>query len=155
MVIVKFYNALGDECSAEYTESEHAQLLERQRALAEQVRPDLDAIDHALSPHLRKELEKVNAETRVTARAKTDFKMFQACCAKWGLPDLPAPPQAVAVFLSERSEDGAAVVSRLARSISIVHTACNFSDPTTDILPRAILRLVRSEKKSSPQKKDN
>jgi len=112
----------------------------------------LDGIDKALSPPLTKELAAENRQTRVTAKAKTDFKMFQACCSKWGLPDLPAPPQAVAVFLSEESEHGAAHVSRLARSISIVHTACNFSDPTTDILVRAILRLVRSEKKSSPQK---
>src|SRR5215813_10438890 len=92
----------------------------------------LDAIDKNLSGHLGKELKLENAKTRVRAQHKQDFKLFQACCSKWGLADLPAPPQAVAVFLSEQSEHGATHVARLARSISIVHSACNFSDPTTD-----------------------
>ena len=176
MVTVKFQTLFGDESETQYTETEYAQLQERHRKQAENERrvsdvwetglreyqrrqeesahrPDLDAIDHALSPYLRKELEKENAETRVTKKAKEDFRAFQKSCEKWGLSDLPAPPQMVAVFLSERSEDGAAVVSRLARSISIVHTACNFSDPTKDILVRALLRLVRTDK-SLPQKKD-
>ena len=176
MVKVKCHNLLGEDFEAEYTEAQYAQLRERRRNQEEEERrvsdiweaglrehqrrqeeaarhPDLDAIDHALSPHLRKELEKENAATRVTAKAKANFKLFQACCAKWGLPHLPAPPQAVAVFLSEESERGAAHVSRLARSISVVHTACNFADPTTDVLVRALLRLVRTDK-SSPHKKE-
>lgn len=120
---------------------------------AADYRAGLDAIDKNLSAHLGRELKLENAKTRVRAQHKQDFKAFQACCAKWGLPDLPAPPQAVAVFLSEESERGAAHVSRLARSISVVHTACNFADPTTDVLVRALLRLVRTDK-SSPHKKE-
>src|SRR5262249_32159611 len=170
MVTVKFHNLMGEECEAEYTEAEYARLQERRRKQEKEERrvsdvweaglreyqrrqeetarqPDLDAIDKALQPYLRKELGLEDAKTRPRARHKQDFKKFQACCAKWGLPDLPAPPQAVAVFLSTESEQGAAHVLRLRNSISTIHRATNFADPCDDILVKALVRLIRNEEK--------
>jgi hypothetical protein len=172
MVTVKVHGLFGDESEAEYTEAEYAKLQAR-RAQQEKEerhvydvwdaglreyerrqeetaqRPDLDAIDAALSPHLRKELERENAETRVTAKAKSDFKAFQKCCERWGFPALPAPPQAVAVFLAEESERGASHVIRLRNSISTIHRATNFADPCDDILIKAMVRLIRNEEKGN------
>jgi len=103
-----------------------------------------DAIDAAIFPHLKAELEAENATQRVSAADRQRFKDFQACCERWGFPALPAPPQAVAVFLAEKSEEDAAA-HRLARSISVVHRALNFSDPTEDVLIRAMIRQARTE----------
>jgi len=103
-----------------------------------------DAIDAAIFPHLKAELEAENATARVSAADKQRFKDFQACCERWGFPALPAPAQAVAVFLAEKSEQDAAA-HRLARSISVVHRALNFSDPTEDVLIRAMIRQARTE----------
>ena len=111
---------------------------------AADYRAGLDAIDKNLSAHLGRELKLENAKT---------FKSFQACCDKWGLPDLPAPPQAVAVFLSEKSERGAAHVLRLRNSISTIHRATNFADPCDDILVKALVRLIRNEEKEKPDAK--
>jgi hypothetical protein len=120
---------------------------------AADYRAGLDAIDKNLSAHLGRELKLENAKTRVRAQHKQDFKSFQACCDKWGLPDLPAPPQAVAVFLSEKSERGAAHVLRLRNSISTIHRATNFADPCDDILVKALVRLIRNEEKEKPDAK--
>jgi hypothetical protein len=112
----------------------------------------LDVIDAAFSPILKDELAAENLASRVSASHKADFVQFQACCKRQGLPHLPAPPQAVAVFLAEEIDRGAKHLTRLARSISIVHRALNFTDPTEDVLVRAILRLVRADKaNNSPQ----
>ena len=109
-----------------------------------------DQIDSAIFPHLKAELEAENATARVSAADKQRFKDFQACCERWGFPALPAPAQAVAVFLAEKSEQDAA--HRLARSISVVHRALNFSDPTEDVLIRAMIRQARTEEKANNQK---
>jgi hypothetical protein len=101
-----------------------------------------DAIDANCAPHLKNELAKENASTRVRAQHKKDFARFQEVCAKWQFPALPASPQAVAVFLAEVE---AAQISRFANSISVIHRSLNFSDPVGDVLVQAILRLARTE----------
>src|SRR5262249_25975824 len=115
--------------------------------------PELDAIDAGLAPYLKKELAEENAAARISVKQKEDFARFRKCCAQWELPHLPAPPQAVAVFLAEETERGAAHVARLCRSISTVHRSCNFPDPTLDVLVRAVVRLTRTESKASDQTK--
>jgi hypothetical protein len=157
----------GDTDAASYRKAEckpfdaeaHAELLRcveigaRETAKAArdaEIQPTLDLVDANLSPHLKDELAAENLASRVSASQRLDFSRFQACCKCWELPHLPAPPQAVAVFLAEEIEHGAKHLARLARSISIVHRALNFTDPTEDVLVRAILRLVRTEKKTSP-----
>jgi len=128
------------------------ELAEAKQAAAYQA--DLDAIDKMMAEHLSRELRLENAKTRVRAADKETFRAFQLYCERWGFPALPTPPQAVAVFRVEQSEKGAAHLARLARGISVIHLACNFSDPTTDILVRSLLRRARTEKPNSPQEKE-
>ena len=111
-----------------------------------------DQIDAAIFPHLKAELEAENATQRVSATDKQRYKQFQSCCETWNFPALPAPAQAVAVWLAEESVHGATHISRLARSISVVHRALNFSDPTEDVLIRALLRQARNETNQNNQK---
>jgi hypothetical protein len=105
-----------------------------------------DAIDANLSPHLKAELAAENEVTRVSPRQKTDFADFRATCTKWGLPYLPAKPQAVAIYLAEGDAN---TVLRRCKSISVIHRAIGESvDPTEDVLVRAIVRQARNEAKA-------
>jgi hypothetical protein len=156
------YPLLGEPY--EITEKEDAALRKRYKAEFELIRkrrekeaPEakraaeyqagLDEIDKNLSAYLGKELKLENAKTRATQKAKDDFRAFQACCERWNLPALPAPPQAVAVFLSEESGRGAAHVMRLRSSISTIHRATNFADPCDDVLIKALVRCIQNEQK--------
>ena len=106
-------------------------------------------IEKALTPHLRTELaeeiaaRKLSAETMRKYRA--DFLRFKECCAKWDLPHLPASPQAVAGFLSSECSRGLTHVNRLVKAISVAHCSADLSDPTTDILVKAVVRLVKKD----------
>jgi len=104
----------------------------------------LDAIDKHLSEPLKSELEAENKITRVTAQQIKDFELFKKSAAEWQLPSLPAPPQMVAAFLTERFIAGeTGIIPRLKNSISVIHRACNFSDPTEDVLVRAVIRGLK------------
>ena len=111
-----------------------------------------DGIDANLSPHLKAELAAENETARVTPKQKADFAAFRATCTKWGMPYLPAAPQAVAIFLAEGDAD---TVLRRCKSISVIHRAIGESvDPTEDVLVRAIVRQARNEAKvNSDQQK--
>lgn len=175
MVTAKFYNLMGDESEAEYTEAQHAQLLERRRSQEEEERrvsdvweaglrehqrkqeesarePLCDQIDKSFQPYLKGELAAENASRRISPSMKREFARFQKYCERWDLPSLPAPPQALAVALAEESEHGAARVLRLCRAVSGIHCAVGFPDPAADVLIKAMLRLIRSEKQ--PNRKD-
>jgi hypothetical protein len=139
--------------------AEEARLLEQAReqeaitaARTAEIQATCDEIDTALAPYLRIELSAENTKARVSRAAKKDFERFKTCCAKWGLPHLPAPPQAVAVFLTDK-ETNQARISRLAKHISLIHRAVGFADPCDDVLVRAILRQARTDTK--PQTKGN
>ena len=112
-----------------------------------------DAIDANLSPHLKAELAAENETARVTPKQKADFANFRATCTKWGMPYLPARPQAVAIFLAEGDAD---TVLRRCKSISVIHRAVGESDPCEDVLVRAIVRQARNEAKvnSNQEKAD-
>jgi|SRR6516164_1763650 hypothetical protein len=110
-----------------------------------------DFIDNTLTPHLHKQLEAENATVRVSSQAKADFKKFRERAEEFGLPSLPAPPQAVAIFLAD-GRNAPRLLPRLAKSISTVHRAVGFPDPLDDILCRAILRQAREEESSTPEK---
>ena len=104
----------------------------------------LDAIDKALGESLRPELEAENKTTRVSPQHIRDFEQFKKSAAGWELPSLPAPPQMVAAFLTERFIAGeTGIIPRLKNSISVIHRACNFSDPTEDVLVRAVIRGLK------------
>jgi hypothetical protein len=110
----------------------------------------LDGIDKALGESLRPELEQENKTARVTAQNKKDFELFKKSAVEWGLPSLPASPQMVAAFLTEQFIAGeTAILPRLRNSISIVHRACNFPDPTEDVLVRALVRGLRPRKEKA------
>jgi hypothetical protein len=106
-------------------------------------------IEKAVTPYLRAELaeeiaaRKLSAETMRKYRA--DFLRFKECCAKWDLPHLPASPQAVAGFLSSECSRGLTHVNRLVKAISVAHCSADLSDPTTDILVKAVVRLVKKD----------
>src|SRR6516225_6239876 len=111
-----------------------------------------DAIDANLSPHLKAELAAEDETARVTPKQKADFAAFRTLCTEWGMPYLPAAPQAVALFLAEGDAD---TVLRRCKSISVIHRAIGESvDPTEDVLVRAIVRQARNEAKvNSDQQK--
>jgi hypothetical protein len=113
-----------------------------------------DTIDANLSPHLKAELAAENETARVTPKQKADFAAFRATCTKWGMPYLPAAPQAVAIFLAEGDAD---TVLRRCKSISVIHRAVSEPDPTDDVLVRAIVRQARNEAKvnSNQEKASN
>ena len=128
--------------------------LQQEAAAAEraaEIEATCDEIDAFMIPLLKTELEQENAKARMSAATRKVFERFKACCASWGLPALPAPPQAVAVFLTDKTTKPTDV-ERLAKQISLVHRAVGHQDPCEDILIRALLRQVREEKKSSPKK---
>jgi hypothetical protein len=106
-----------------------------------------DEIDAFMMPLLKTELELENAKARVSAATKKVFEKFKACCAGWGLPALPAPPQAVAVFLTDK-DSKPTNVEKLAKQISLVHRAVGYPDPCEDILIRALLRQAREGRKN-------
>src|SRR5262245_40636149 len=111
-----------------------------------------DQIDAAISVHLKDELEAVNKTARVSAKDKELFKKFQATCERWGFQALPACPQAVAVHLAEESAHGAAHISRIARSISLIHAATQMGvEPCSDVLVKALLLQARNEEKGSQE----
>ena len=100
-----------------------------------------DTIDANLSPHLKAELAAENETARVTPKQKADFAAFRTLCTEWGMPYLPAAPQAVALFLAEGDTDAV----RRCKSISVIHRAVGESDPCEDVLVRAIVRQARNE----------
>lgn|SRR5262245_15372000 len=111
-----------------------------------ELQPALDQIDAVYGRALKKELAAENATARVTELQRRNFAEFKKSAEKWELPYLPAAPQMVTLFLSENCDRGIRHVTRLARSISAVHLACNFSDPTKDPLVRGLLRSLRTDK---------
>jgi len=125
-------------------------------ALADEQRRLCDGIDKTLGLGLKRELAIENAERRVTATHQKHFRRFKDCAARWGLPHLPAPPQMVATFLAEENEGGASErhLSRLAKSISVIHRALGFCDPLDDVLPRALLRCLREDTSTTTQPKE-
>src|SRR5262245_13725657 len=140
--------ALCQEAARLREAEELARFLHEQDIAAERQRT-ADAIDKALGESLRPELEQENKVTRVTAQNKKDMELFKKSAAEWELPSLPASPQMVAAFLTEQYIAGAAaIIPRLRNSISVLHRACNFSDPTEDVLVRALMRGLKPSKKT-------
>jgi hypothetical protein len=130
-------------------EAAEAKRLEQEAAAAQreaEIESVCDEIDAFMMPLLKTELEHENSKARVNAATKKVFERFKACCAGWGLPALPAPPQAVAVFLTDKNSKPTDI-EKLAKQISLVHRAVGYQDPTEDILIRALLRQAREERK--------
>jgi hypothetical protein len=101
-----------------------------------------------LAEHVKADFAQLK-ERAEKAATQEDFAKFRECAESFGLPSLPAPPQAVALFLADGRN--ASRIAKLAKSISIVHKAVGFSDPCDDILVRALLRMAREEEPSKPE----
>jgi hypothetical protein len=130
-----------------FNEADKREEQQRKEAAAEEAREAAlqrlyDTIDANLSPHLKAELAAENETARVTPKQKADFSAFRTVCTEWGMPYLPAAPQAVAVYLAEGDAD---TVLRRCKSISVIHRAVGESDPCEDVLVRAIVRQARNE----------
>ena len=140
-----------------WNEADKREEQQRKEAAAEEAREAAlqrlyDAIDANLSPHLKAELAAENETARVTPKQKADFAAFRTLCTEWGMPYLPAAPQAVAIYLAEGDAD---TVLRRCKSISVIHRAVGESDPCEDVLVRAIVRQARNECSQERQTKVN
>ena len=117
-----------------------------QRELETQL--TLDAIDKALSPLplLAEALKEQNQAIRLSEQQRADINRFQEAAKEWKLSALPAAPQLVAAFLvGEDNEEDPSETIRLHDSISALHKATNFPDPTNDVLVRAFMSIVRKD----------
>ena len=114
---------------------------------AAEIEHTCDATDETFSWALRNELAKENQVARVSRAAQRDFAAFKQCCAEWGLPHLPAPPQAAVLFLAEASQKKRSkkYIRRLHNSIDAVHRAVQMPSPTSDVLCRALMRAINED----------
>ena len=81
----------------------------------------------------------------VTDLDRARFTDFRESCQRLGLPYLPAPPQAVAAWLAERSDRSADELEDMRGSIAAVHRQVHGVDPCGDRLIRAVIRTVRDD----------
>jgi hypothetical protein len=128
--------------------AEYDKAMKAQAEREQEQQKTLDEIERfSLLPYIRDELAAEMKEKTPSPLSEyaADCARFKACAERWDLPYLPAPPQMVAVYLSEESEKGLEHVQRQVRAVSAWHRATSNPDPTTDILVRAILRLCEKE----------
>src|SRR5262249_32315775 len=121
---------------------------EAQRAV--EIENTCDSVDKTFAWALRNEMAVENQVTRISPAVQRDFSAFQKSCSEWGLPHLPAPPQAVVLFLAQASEKkhSAAHITRLRNSIDVVHRATQMPSPCDDVLVRALMRAVNEDKET-------
>lgn len=91
-----------------------------------------------------------------TVRAyTTDWREFQAWCARTGFPSAPASPEAVAAFLVSEAEAGrsASTIGRRCAAISYAHKLAKQTDPTADEEVRAAMKGIRRRVGVAPKRK--
>jgi hypothetical protein len=146
---------LSGEVDFDEIDCKLAEQRRQEQAAAEHERAlqaELDGIDAYMLPHLKDELAAEAATMRPSPQARKDFEDFRDYCARNGFPALPSPPQVIAEYLASLSLESNA--ERFKNSISLIHTAVGFPDPCGDILIRAFMRKLRTEKESKPQQKE-
>src|SRR5215472_992987 len=113
-----------------------------------EIETTCDSVDKTFSWVLRNEMTAENKVARISRAAQRDFAAFSKCCAEWQLPHLPAPPQAVVLFLAEacQKKHSAKHITRLRNSIDLVHRATQMPSPCGDVLVRALLRAINEDK---------
>ncbi|MER2250991.1 site-specific integrase [Methylorubrum podarium] len=92
----------------------------------------------------------------VTVRAyKSDWREFQAYCARTGFPSAPASPEAVAAFLVAEAKVGrsASTIGRRCAAISYAHKLAKQPDPTGDEEVRATMKGIRRRIGVAPKRK--
>jgi site-specific recombinase XerD len=79
---------------------------------------------------------------------RSDVLGFDAWCRGRGEQTVPARPEAIAAFLKDRGEKGAAPtwLARRKASLAKLHRLCRLPDPTVDDLVKLTLAALRREK---------
>ncbi|GJE14583.1 Tyrosine recombinase XerD [Methylobacterium longum] len=91
-----------------------------------------------------------------TVRAyRSDVRVFQAWCERYGFRSLPASPEAVAGFLAHEAEAGrsASTIGRRLAAISYGHKLAKAADPTDDEDVRATMKGIRRRIGTAPTQK--
>jgi hypothetical protein len=85
----------------------------------------------------------------------SDFKIFSAWCAAHAVPDLPASPETVALFLASQANAGSAAstLTRRLAAIKCAHEAQGHATPTAHKGVTAALKGIRRAKGIAPAKK--
>jgi len=105
-----------------------------------------DLISSSLIPALRKELMAEREAAKITEADRQNWARFRDCCKRYGVPNLPAPAESIAIFLAEESQGNtAATLETMLASIAAIHLALNEPNHSTSILVRALLRACRDE----------
>ncbi len=87
-----------------------------------------------------------HAKASATRRAyRSDLRAFVAWCAPRGLSSLPATPETVALYLSDRADQGAKVASleRSLVAISQAHAAKGLPSPRGSAVVREVVKGIR------------
>jgi hypothetical protein len=129
-------------------EAEYNKAMKAQAEREAEQQKTIDEIERfSLLPFIKAELAEEMAVKTPAALGGyiQDCARFKDCAARWDLDYLPATPQMVAVYLSEESEKGIEHVRRQVNAIRELHRATNNPDPTSDILVRALMKLIEKE----------
>ncbi len=96
------------------------------------------------------------SRSEATRRAyASDWRIFQEWCQARGLPFLPAPPEAVCLFLASQAETGikASTLGRRLASIKLAHTSAGHESPTNSEKVRTTVKGIRREIGTAPAQK--
>jgi hypothetical protein len=113
----------------------------------------LDHIEKEITVYVGDELQAEFAAQRQSDETKKRmhlgaFVRFREYCAGYStpLPHLPAAPAAIAAFLTTEMSKGQAHLNKLCAAIAVMHKRVDLTDPTTDPLVRAVVRLAHKDK---------
>jgi hypothetical protein len=135
-------------------EAQEATKAAKAAAWQAKVQATCQYVESLMLPKLVEQVKADFAQLKERAQrpsTQEDFAKFRECAESFGLPSLPAPPQAVALFLAD-GRNATSRFAKLAKSISTIHRAVGFTDPCDDILVRALLRQAREEEATHEQK---
>lgn len=96
------------------------------------------------------------SKAEATVRAySSDWREFQAWCARTGYSSAPASPEAVAGFLVAGAEAGrsASTIGRRCAAISYAHKLAKQADPTDDEEVRSAMKGIRRRVGVAPKRK--
>src|SRR5262252_3905244 len=108
-------------------------------------------IDRTLGPIVKDAMAGLVESEQITDLDRITFAAFRDSCLELGLPHLPAPPQAVAMFIAGKADCSSDELEKALRSIAKVHIAAFGISPCDDRLVKAVLNTVKSEEGQEPK----
>ena len=96
-----------------------------------------------------------NSTSSATRRAyRSDFRIFSAWCLEHNVTDIPASPEAVALFLSEQASQGISpsTLTRRTAAIKYAHEAKGHQSPTSSKLVTTTMKGIRRSSETKKQK---